>query len=594
METKKRFVNNGKTIKEMLDIMVKNFPGQTAFKVKEEGKIREVSFFEYFVEVRKIAAGLAEKGLGGQRIAIIADNSYEYMQAFMGIVVTGGVAVPLDKGLTEVELATCLMRSQVKGLFCDKKHRLLALDVLKDFSDVELIVMAGHNAKITEEEFADEKVADGTGSTAEACESKASRAFTILPTLKALGEARTQDGSSSYHDVEIEPENMAVILFTSGTTANSKAVMLSHKNIMSNITDMHHFERFYMSDVNMAFLPLHHSFGLVGVLVFMACGASNVFCDGLKHIQKNLAEYGVTVFVGVPLLVENMYKKVWQKAEKEGQASKLRTGLNLVKLPGFNTTIAKRKIFAKVIEGLGGSVRLIICGAAPLMPETAAGLNGFGIATIQGYGLTETSPVLAAERPSDLMAGSVGKPMPRVRIKIVDKDENGIGEIAAKGPNVMLGYLDQPEETDNVLRDGWFYTGDLGKIDKHGNLWITGRKKNVIVLKNGKNVFPEEIEGLIEQLPYVNESLVFTREKYNELVLWVKIVYADEYLKNMGMTEEELSKKFEEDLAAINENLPKFKHINHFLITDEPMIMTTTQKVKRNLEIAKIYQEWKD
>ena len=558
METKKRFVNNGKTIKEMLDIMVKNFPGQTAFKVKEEGKIREVSFFEYFVEVRKIAAGLAEKGLGGQRIAIIADNSYEYMQAFMGIVVTGGVAVPLDKGLTEVELATCLMRSQVKGLFCDKKHRLLALDVLKDFSDVELIVMAD------------------------------------LPTLKTLGEARIQDGSSSYHDVEIEPEDMAVILFTSGTTANSKAVMLSHKNIMSNITDMHHFERFYMSDVNMAFLPLHHSFGLVGVLVFMACGASNVFCDGLKHIQKNLAEYGVTVFVGVPLLVENMYKKVWQKAEKEGQASKLRTGLNLVKLPGFNTTIAKRKIFAKVIEGLGGSLRLIICGAAPLMPETAAGLNGFGIATIQGYGLTETSPVLAAERPSDLMAGSVGKPMPRVRIKIVDKDENGIGEIAAKGPNVMLGYLDQPEETDNVLRDGWFYTGDLGKIDKHGNLWITGRKKNVIVLKNGKNVFPEEIEGLIEQLPYVNESLVFTREKYNELVLWVKIVYADEYLKNMGMTEEELSKKFEEDLAAINENLPKFKHINHFLITDEPMIKTTTQKVKRNLEIAKIYQEWKD
>ena len=558
METKKRFVNNGKTIKEMLDIMVKNFPGQTAFKVKEEGKIREVSFFEYFVEVRKIAAGLAEKGLGGQRIAIIADNSYEYMQAFMGIVVTGGVAVPLDKGLTEVELATCLMRSQVKGLFCDKKHRLLALDVLKDFSDVELIVMAD------------------------------------LPTLKTLGEARIQDGSSSYHDIEIEPEDMAVILFTSGTTANSKAVMLSHKNIMSNITDMHHFERFYMSDVNMAFLPLHHSFGLVGVLVFMACGASNVFCDGLKHIQKNLAEYGVTVFVGVPLLVENMYKKVWQKAEKEGQASKLRTGLNLVKLPGFNTTIAKRKIFAKVIEGLGGSLRLIICGAAPLMPETAAGLNGFGIATIQGYGLTETSPVLAAERPSDLMAGSVGKPMPRVRIKIVDKDENGIGEIAAKGPNVMLGYLDQPEETDNVLRDGWFYTGDLGKIDKHGNLWITGRKKNVIVLKNGKNVFPEEIEGLIEQLPYVNESLVFTREKYNELVLWVKIVYADEYLKNMGMTEEELSKKFEEDLAAINENLPKFKHINHFLITDEPMIKTTTQKVKRNLEIAKIYQEWKD
>ncbi len=573
---KKRFINRGKTIKEMLDIAVREFPGQTAFKVKREGKIAKVSFFEYFVEVRKIAAGLTAKGLGGERVAIIADNSYEYMQAFMGIVVTGGVAVPLDKGLTEVELTTCMMRSQAKALFCDSKHEKLAQEVLAGLDGVTLIVM-GESA--TTDDSAAESAPAIVGN---------------METLKYVGEEAITSGEVDYHAVEIEPNDMAVILFTSGTTANSKAVMLSHRNIMSNITDMHHFERFYMDDVNMAFLPLHHSFGLVGVLVFMACGASNVFCDGLRYISKNLAEYGVTVFVGVPLLVENMYKKVWQKAAKEGMAGKLRTGLKMVRLPGLNTTAAKRKIFAKVIEGLGGSLRLIICGAAPLTRETAAGLNAFGIATIQGYGLTETSPVLAAERPHDLMAGSVGKPMPSVKIKIVDKDENGIGEIAAHGPNVMMGYLDQPEETDYVLRDGWFYTGDLGKIDRHGNLWITGRKKNVIVLKNGKNVFPEEIEGLLELLPYVKESLIFTREKHNELVLWAKVVYNPEYLEANGLSEDQLREQVAADIEKINSDLPMFKHINHFILTDEPMIKTTTQKVKRNLEIEKINREWKE
>ena len=326
----------------------------------------------------------------------------------------------------------------------------------------------------------------------------------------------------------------------------------------------------------------------IGALVFMASCACSVFCDGLRYVTKNLGEYGVTVFVGVPLIVENMYKKICRQIEKEGKQGKIQTGLKLAKFAEIFGLPVRRKIFKQVIDGLGGRLRLIICGAAPLTPETSAGMNGFGIATIQGYGLTETSPVLAAERPEDIAAGSVGKPMPSVNIQLFGEDENGIGEIVARGPNIMLGYLNQQDETAEAIKDGWFYTGDLGRFDKHGNLYITGRKKNVIVMKNGKNIFPEEIEEKLSRLPYVAECLVFSREKHNDLVLWAKIVYQEDYLKEKQWNVDQLAEQVRRDLGAINEAMPKYKHVNHFILTDEPMIKTTTQKVKRIPEIEKI------
>ncbi len=581
----KTFMNHGRTIKEMLQQVVEALPGETAFKVKLQGKIKSVSFFELYSEIRCIGTALYEEGLGKERVAIIGENSYPWFKAFLSIVCGGGVAVPLDKGFTATELRSCLERSKAKALFYDEKHEAVVREALEGMAN---------SAALANEAETDGKELIADSANGKLKLYKMTGEGECLSAMLRKGEQAIQAGSSEFYDAEINAEDMAVILFTSGTTSMSKAVMLSHDNIMSNIIDMQNCEKFYVSDVNMAFLPLHHSFGLVGVLVFMASGASSVFCDGLKYITKNLAEYGVTVFVGVPLLVENMYKKVWQKIRKEGMESKVNLGLKLTKLPFLSSVAFRRKIFAKIIEGLGGSLRLIICGAASLLPETAKGLNDFGIVTIQGYGLTETSPVLAAERPEDLAAGSVGCAMPRVEIRIEDKDENGIGEIVARGPNVMMGYLDQPEETAKVIYDGWFHTGDLGRLDEGGHLWITGRKKNVIVMKNGKNVFPEEIESLIEIQPYVEECLVFAREKHNDLVLWVKIVYKREYLEAEGMSFDELAEKVREDLAAVNERLPKYKEIRRFLLTDEPMIKTTTQKVKRNPEIEKINAEWQE
>lgn len=562
MKKKEKFLNNGGTIKEMVGLSVEAFPANNAFKVKRRGRIEGISYLQMANDILNLGTELLSLDLADKRIGIIGENSYSWFNVFLSVVCGGGVAVPFDKGFTPEELATCIERSGISALFYDEKHAQ----------------MVGRAAEIADED----------NSPSHVTLFKMTGESNVIDQMKLSGEFKVKSGNTDYSNVKISENKPAAILFTSGTTSTSKAVVLTHKNIMSNIKDMLDFEDFYPDDVNMAFLPLHHSFGLVGVLVFMAAGACSVFSDGLKYITKNLAEYGVTVFVGVPLLVENMYKKIMKQAEKSGLKRRMALGNKLAGAAEKVGINVRRKIFRRVIEQLGGNLRLIICGAAPLLPEAGKGLNDLGITTIQGYGLTETSPVLCAERPRDLCPGSVGKPLPSVTVSISGADENGIGEVVARGPNVMAGYLDQPEETAEVIKDGWLYTGDLGRIDEKGNLWICGRKKNVIVMKNGKNIFPEEIEALLMTLPYIDDCMVFPREKHNELVLWAKIIYKQDYLKQNNIDDVCLAETVKKDIAKINARMPKYKQINHFIIDDEPMIQTTTKKVKRNLEMEKI------
>ena len=383
---------------------------------------------------------------------------------------------------------------------------------------------------------------------------------------------------------------MAIMLFTSGTTSKSKIVMLSQYNIARNISDMQLVEDFRSTDVNLAFLPYHHTFGSTGILMFLSRGATNVFCDGLRHIQKNLVEYQVSTFVCVPLLIESIYKKIWQEIEKTGQTKKVKFGMKLSKfLLKFGIDI-RAKLFKQIIDKLGGKIRSVISGASGLDPKVAEGFRAFGISVVQGYGLTETSPVLAAESAEAYKAGSTGLPMPDVEIKIDNPNESGMGEIIAKGPNIMLGYYENEEETNKVLKDGWFYTGDLGYIDNEGFLFITGRQKNVIVLKNGKNIYPEEIETLINNLPYVEESMVYGKEKDDDLIASVKIVYNKDYMNSHypEKSEEEIKNIIWEDIKKINKTMPNYKHIKNLIITDEEMIKTTTAKIKRFEEMKKL------
>ena len=389
---------------------------------------------------------------------------------------------------------------------------------------------------------------------------------------------------------------MNILLFTSGTTSKSKAVMLSQKNVASNIYAMRCVEDIRNTDTNIAFLPFHHIFGSTCLIMMLACGVKTVFPDGLRYIKQNLNEYKVSIFVGVPVLNEAIYKAIMKEIEKQGKTKLIK---NAIKISNFLLKLhidVRRKLFKQVLSALGGELRFVISGGAPADAEILQGFNDLGVETAQGYGLSETSPVIAMESYEYRRNGSVGIPALNDTIEIVDKDENGIGDIRVKGPNVMLGYYEMQEETKNVLKDGWFYTGDLGYFDEDGYLFITGRSKSMIVLKNGKKIFPEELETIINRLDLVEECMVFglpDENDKNDIKLSVKIVYDREITKEKysDKSEDELYKIIWDEIKKINTTFPRYKHIQNMILSSEELIKTTTKKVKRQEEMKLILKE---
>lgn len=388
------------------------------------------------------------------------------------------------------------------------------------------------------------------------------------------------------------------MLFTSGTTSISKAVCLSQGNICADIYALSQMAKVTENDTFLSFLPLHHTFESSCTFLYGSyCGITIAFCDGLKYIQKNLTEYEVTGFVSVPLMLEIMYKKV----QKNIAAQKKTCLMNFMTficnfLLKFGIDI-RRKVFKKVLQGIGGNLRILIAGGAPMNTEAIKGFLNLGINLLQGYGLTETSPVLAGENDKYKRAGSVGFPLPGINVKIDNPGKDGIGEIIANGPTVMIGYYENEEATKEAIVDGWFHTGDLGYIDKDGFLFVTGRKKDVIVLKNGKNIYPEELEILINELPYVSESMVFGKEYNNkstrndDLNLCAKIVYTPEIMKQLfpSIPKNEYKDIIWNDIKEkINKSMPAYKYIREIIVTDIPLIKTTTHKIKRFEEMKNI------
>ena len=555
-----------KNIREILDNSAELYPDNKAFIIKEKkGKdvsYKNITYKEFRNQMDYLGTALINLGLKDKRVAIISKNRYEWALTYFTVLSGVGITVPLDKGLKEEEIISCLVRSKADSIVFEKEF----LEIMKKAKENKDIRIKEYICMDDIEEEGFKKISD---------------------VLKE-GEKLLKDGNKEYVEAKINEEEMATIIFTSGTTSMSKAVMLSNKNIAANITDMMYTEKVYDTDVNMAFLPFHHTFGSTGLLFFLANGATNVFCDGLKYVQKNLVEYKVSTFVCVPLLLEAMYKKIMAEVEKQGKTKIIKIGTKISKfLLKFGIDI-RRKLFKQVLDKLGGNIRFIITGASAIDRKVAEGFNDFGILTVQGYGLTETSPVLTAENEKTMRLGSVGIPLYNVEVKIDNPDENGIGEIIAKGPNLMIGYYENEEATNDVIKvdeegNRWFHTGDLGYIDKDGFIFITGRKKNVIVLKNGKNVFPEEIEALVTNLPYVSENMVYGKPKDDDLLVSVKIVYNEEYVKEKygKISEEDLKEIIWNDIKEINKKLPTYKYIKDLIITKEPMIKTTTAKIKR-------------
>ncbi|KGF09436.1 hypothetical protein HMPREF1635_03265 [Clostridiales bacterium S5-A14a] len=562
-------------LREMLRYSAKKYGEKTAFvtKIKEKGtkavSYHNTSYEELYDEMIALGTALYDRGYKDRRVAIIGENSYKWCLAYFTAANGVGVTVPLDKALEREEIVSCLNRSNSTIIFYDKKMAKLIEDIIESGeTNLEFAVTLDFKSENLDRPSIDEMIADGKQLIA--------------------------SGNKEFENCKIDREAMSFLLFTSGTTQQSKAVMLSHKNFMSCIYGMCCEEFFYVDDVNLQLLPLHHCYGMLGLLTFLVQGMKNTFCDGLKYINKNLKEYKVTVMMSVPLLLENIYKKINKAIASQGQEKKIAFALKLCKMSDKVGVDIRRKMFKPIIDQLGGHLRFFINGAAPIDPVVAQGLNDFGILTVNGYGLTETAPTIASESYRHLKAGSVGKLMPNVEAKIMNPNDEGIGELVVRGDNVMIGYYDDDAATNEVLIDGWFHTGDLAYFDEEGYLFITGRKKNVIVMKNGKNVFPEEIENLVNILPYVSESMLFTRHKHNDIVLWLKVVYDSAYFKEHSITLEELEQKFQKDLDGINDTMPAVKRVHRYFLSDRPTIKTTTQKTKRNVEIEEINKELKE
>lgn len=550
-------------IKELINASTEKYAENIAFILKEK-KEKEVTYknitYQTFGEtVDFLGTGLFALGMKGKRVAIIGKNCYEWALSYVTILLGDMTAVPLDKGLTDTEIRNSLIQSKVDCIIFEEKYWSI-VNQLKNSGETNLTELI--------------------------CMSQIDETKSIEDVIELGKNGNIQ----AYQDVQIASDEMRILLFTSGTTSSSKGVMLTHRNIVENIYSMKCVESILPTDVNLAFLPYHHTFGSTGQLIMLASGTTTAFPDGLRYIADNFKEYKVSVFVGVPLLIESIYGKIQKAVEKQGKT-------NLIhKLKKFSNFLLKfgidirRKLFKVIIEQLGGNMRMIISGAAGLDKEVAKGFNELGVRVIQGYGLTETSPVIAAENDKYMKYGSVGFPMRNVTVEVVDKDEKGIGELRVKGPNVMLGYYENEEATKEILKDGWFYTGDLGYMDEEGFLFITGRKKNVIVLKNGKKVFPEELEELVNKIDVVKESMVFGLPKDDDVDVSVKIQYDEEVRKEKytAQSDEEFEKSVWKQIKEINQEMPKYKYIKHMILTTEDFIKTTTAKIKRFEEMKKM------
>lgn len=547
-------------LRDLLNKVEAKYSDEVAFKIKYRDEIVGVKYSKFIEDVKAFGAYLTTLNMTKKRVAFISPNRYEWAVTYMAVATSNIIAVPLDRALPENEFISLVERSEADVLVYDNKYSE-AVEKMKENKEVKVQYYINMDTELNK------CISDGK----------------VILTKK----------DCKYNKIKIDNDKMKFMLFTSGTTSMSKCVMLSHRNICSNIEAISKTLHVTKDDTLLSFLPLHHTFECTaGFLYAISVGAKIAYCEGIRHFQKNLADFEVTAMINVPVMLENVYKNIWKQIVKNKKEKQVKVALKSSEALLLVGIDVRKNLFKSVHEALGGKIRLIVSGAAGIQPEVAKGFNDFGITLYQGYGLTETSPVVAVENAENTRNGSVGKPLPKMEVKIDEPNHEGIGEIWVKGPSVMLGYYNDEEKTKEVMKGGWFKTGDLGRIDKDGFIFITGRKKDVIVLKNGKNVFPEELENLINNnVEYVKESLVYGDEAEDgEVTLKAKIVYdKEQVIENLGiMEDDELKEYFMKKIKEINKKMPTYKYIRDIIITDEELIKTTTKKTKRHEELAKI------
>lgn len=523
------------------------------------GSLREISFSELRSRAEAFARGLQKLG-PAPVVAVTGKNGIDWAVAFLGTLCAGGIVVPIDKELPSSDMSGILHYSGASVFVFDVAHE----SVVQEHKASGKSVCAHHFVMNTS-------------------------SSTLFPTLKSVvAEGKSL---STPLPASASPSDVAVISYTSGTMGAAKGVVLSHGNLLSDLQMMLATANIAKDEVFLSVLPFHHMYECVcGFLCPLQHGCSMVISRGLRYIVEDLSANGITIVLGVPLLWEGMYRRIMENVNSmKGGALKFAFGKAVsgaAELVGAKSV--REKIFAKVHKRFGGTLKTLVSGGAALDAEVMKGFADLGFRVLQGYGLTECSPIVACCRYNVRIPGTVGPPMPDVEIRIVDPDIEGAGEILVRGPNVMQGYHNDPEATAAVLSpDGWFRTGDFG-IMKNGILTVTGRKKNIIVAKNGKNVYPEEIEHYLNRSRYIAESLVFGREsatKGEEIwtVIFPNYDALIELAEEKGTT---LSEEFglsilRGELKSVNSRNPSYKRISNFILSETEFPKTTTKKIKR-------------
>lgn len=528
------------------------------YKIYSHEDVREM--------VDALGTALIDIGLKGKRIAVIGPNRMEWEIAYLSVVCGTGTIVPLDKSLPDNELEALIERSEVEAIFYPKEYEERLMKIKYNHTNKLKHLISMDNAMHNE----------GIYSQSELIEK---------------GKKLIQEGNKLFIKAEINPEEMSIMLFTSGTTSASKVVALSHKNICSNLMALGSILNVNKGDVFLSVLPVHHVFECtVGFLFALYKGGQTAFCDGLRHISENLKEYKVSVMACVPGIYERLLGTACKKVEKNGKIQNILEKEEQYK----NLSIAEKKeIFKEIHDEFGGNIKLLISGAAALDPKIEEKYINLGFPLVQGYGLTETSPVIGVGTEKEHKIGSIGKSVPGVEVKIEGVNSEGIGELVVKGPSIMIEYYGDKTATKEALKDGWFHTGDLAQIDDEGYIFIRGRKKSVIVLKNGKNIFPEEIENLVNKIEGVKESFIFGKQlsdDKDDIKINCKIVFDRPVVQETYKVfdDQDINRVLSNKVKEINKAMPPYKAIRGLVFTENPLIKTSTNKIKRQDNLDEI------
>lgn len=551
-------------MRSLVEEAAQNFPEDIAISYKEhysDKEVKRVSFTQWRDDVRSIGTELIARGLREKTIALIGENSYGWCCSFFAIMAIGSVVVPVDKDLNIDDIKGIIDTTESEALIFGKASEDKISEILsnKGFSTVSKLFSIADNSKIAD-----------------------IQEVTSLNSLIVAGAKRYADGDNSYYDYKIDTNKLASIVFTSGTTGKGKGVMLSQANIGLDMTlGMYNFD---ITKKTLHVLPPHHTFGsTVNYVGHLSQGCEVYISSGIKHVSDEIREQQPTHLILVPAFLEVMNKKIWAAARKGGKEGLLKGMMALSNfLRKFGIDI-RRKLFKSVLTPFGGKLEMIICGGAKLDEDIIRTFDSIGITVLNGYGITECSPLISANRNKYQKPGSVGTPILACRVKIDNPDENGEGEICVKGPNVMLGYFKNPEATAEVFdKDGFFHTGDYGRLDEEGWIYITGRKKNLIILSNGKNIYPEELEADLQKIEGVSEVVVYAGESkvQKDKITIVAEIYPDfDLLKARGV--ENPQSYFDDQVKLINSKLPVYKAIKRVKLRDTEFQKNTSRKIVR-------------